>query len=105
MDDLEEPVSPEMSSQDEALLIYGPVTPWIPNQTELENELAVRITYCWILKKKNIYKTSSPDITSFQGAPIYIFKYILSEDRYSTELIPSAETGVPKWYICNGAEI
>ena len=46
MDDLEEPVSPEMSSQDEALLIYGPVTPWIPNQTELENELAVRITYC-----------------------------------------------------------
>ena len=44
-DPIEEPVSPEMSCHDQSQLIFGPVTPWIPNQTEIENEREVGIYF------------------------------------------------------------
>ena len=42
MDTDEAPVSPETSHYDQSELVQGPVTPWIPNATELENERQVK---------------------------------------------------------------
>jgi hypothetical protein len=42
MDFDEAPVSPEMSNFDQTPFLQGPVTPWIPNATELENERQVK---------------------------------------------------------------
>ena len=46
MDTDEAPVSPETSHYDQSELVQGPVTPWIPNATELENERQVKIKVC-----------------------------------------------------------